>query len=334
MNVFEMEPMLPEACRELTDKAVDLIAQSSALLGMLNADVKLAVADLVRTMDCHYSNRIADADCLQDSTQKTTSAHIKAQFLIDSGEAPEKPLSKAFISWVHRELYHCPPEYGALDPLLDHFEQVYDPALHSRDRQVIAVAAAHHRLIWIHPFNDSNGLLARLMSHACLTQLGLDSRLWSLSRGLAQNPAKYKRLLQAAGKPHLNSLNGHSTLSQRSLARFCDYFLDSCIHQVNDMHRSLQPQGLQLRIERYCAFETDARRLLPGSWNLLREALLCGAFNRGRAAALTGKGSVQARKVLARLIEKGLLVSDTPKSAVRLGLPLYALDQWLPGLYQ
>lgn len=329
-----MEPMLPESSRLLTDKAVDLIAKSSALAGMLNADMKLAVGDLVRSMDCHYSRRIADSDSSQGMPQETASAHIEVQALINNGEVPLNAFSKSFVSWMHREFYQRLPEYGAMDQLLDHFEQAYNPALHSRPRQVIAVAAAHHRLLWIHPFIDGNGILARLMSHACLIQLGIDNSLWSLSRGLANRSAKYGRLLQAANKPHLNTLNGHSALSQRSLAKFCDFFLDTCIDQIDCMHHSLEPQGLQLRIERYCAFETDAKKLLPGSWNLLREALLCGAFNRGRAAALTGKGSVQARKVLARLIEKGLLVSDTPKSPVRLGLPLHVLDQWMPGFYQ
>ncbi len=380
MKLSEMEPMMPEDCRELSDKAVDLIAKSNTLAGMLNADVKLAVADLVCSMDCYYGSVIdgidiqaidiervlhADFDSSEEkrNIQKEIMARIEVQALIDNDEAPYNAFSKAFSLWIHKAFYqrlpesmlctdnlnkiipgstrktsiqhgtHMIPEHEAVDALLTHFEQVYDPLLHSRVRQVIAVAAAHHRFIWIHPFSDRNEFLTRLMSHACFKQLGIDSSLWLLSRGLAKKSADYKWLLKAADKPHYKALHGCYTLSQRSLGRFCNFFLDACIDQVDCMLETLQPKDLQLRVSRYCTHETDAKRLLPGSWNLLREILLSGEFQRGKAAELTGKGSVQARKVLARLIEKGLLVSDTPKSAVRLAIPLSILDQWMPALY-
>ena len=99
------------------------------------------------------------------------------------------------------------------------------------------------------------------------------------------------------------------------------------------MGKSLDLKNIQLRIERYCTHEIGIKSLLPGSWQLLREALLSGEFKRGKAADLTGKSPAQARKVLGRLVEKGLLVSDTEKGPVRLGFPLHALDEWMPGLY-
>jgi Fic family protein len=381
-----MEPMMPEDCRELADKTVDLIKKSSSFAGMLNADVALAVGDLVRSMNCYYSNFIEghdthprdieralreDFDSSEDKRdlQKEAKAHIEVQGLIDKGEAPHKAFSKAFALWTHKEFCerlpesmlwvknpdtdemlpvipgrfretsiqvgrHIAPRHEDLDKLLVRFEEAYDPVLHSRVRQVISVAAAHHRFVWIHPFNDGNGRVTRLMSHAYLKQLGIGSSLWSVSRGLAKRASDYKQLLQAADEPRHDALDGRGALSERSLTKFCEFFLDVCIDQVDFMNSRLELKGLQLRIERYCAHETDAKCLLPGSWNLLREALLSGEFNRGKAAALTGKGSVQARKVLAKLIEKRLLVSDTPKGAVRLGFPLDVLDQWMPGLYQ
>lgn len=381
-----MEPMMPKECRELTDKAVDLIEKSSSFAGMLNADVALAVGDLVRSMNCYYSNFIEghdthpkdieralleDFDTSEDKRdlQKEAKAHIEVQGLIDRGEAPHKAFSKEFALWTHKEFYerlpesmlwaknpdtdevlpvipgrlretsvqvgrHIPPRYEDLNKFLARFEEAYDPALHSRIRQIISVAAAHHRFAWIHPFIDGNGRVTRLMSHACLKQLGIGSSLWSVSRGLAKRSSDYKRLLQAADESRHGALDGRGALSETTLTEFCEFFLDVCIDQVEFMNDRLELKGLQSRIERYCAHETDAKGLLPGSWNLLREALLSGEFNRGKAAELTGKGSVQARKVLAKLVEKGLLISDTPKGAVRLGFPLDVLDQWMPGLYQ
>jgi hypothetical protein len=40
---------------------------------------------------------------------------------------------------------------------------------------ILAAACAHHRLLWVHPFLDGNGRVARLMSYAMLRK-SLDTR--------------------------------------------------------------------------------------------------------------------------------------------------------------
>lgn len=170
------------------------------------------------------------------------------------------------------------------------------------------------------------------MSHAYLKQLGIGSSLWSVSRGLARSSGDYKRLLQAADSPRQGALDGRGSLSEKALTEFCEYFFDVCIDQVEFMSRSLDLRSLQVRIERYCVHEIALKNLMVGSWPLLREALLSGEFKRGRAAEIIGKSPAQARKVLGTLLKKELLVSDTEKGPVRLGLPLDVLDEWMPGL--
>jgi hypothetical protein len=99
------------------------------------------------------------------------------------------------------------------------------------------------------------------------------------------------------------------------------------------MEALFEPAELQRRMEIWCEEETRAERLPKGSWPLLREAALAGTFSRGKAADLTGYRERQARTVLNRLIEKGLLVSPTTRSPVRLGFPLAVVDRWFPRLY-
>ena len=48
---------------------------------------------------------------------------------------------------------------------------------------------------------------------------------------------------------------------------------------------------------------------------------------------MTGLGARTADKALAALLEKELLMSDTPKGAVSIGLPLDALAFYFPRLY-
>jgi Fic family protein len=55
-------------------------------------------------------------------------------------------------------------------------EQVYSAL--GRAETILAAAAAHHRLLWIHPFADGNGRVARLMSHASLLEVLDTGSVW------------------------------------------------------------------------------------------------------------------------------------------------------------
>jgi Fic family protein len=296
-------------------------------------------------------------------------AHIEVQRAIDAGEDdPAFPASTEYAVWLHREFCrrlpaellevfdpesgrsarvepgalrdgevvvgrHLPPPAAALPAFLDRFAQAYDPRQLSKVRQTVAVAAAHHRFLWIHPFYDGNGRVARLMSHAMLKRLGVGSGLWSVSRGLARNASLYKTLLTAADQPRRNDLDGRGNLSQAALVEFCQFFLAACVDQVGYMRSVLDPSELLRRMEIYVEDEVRAGRLPRGSFPLLREALLAGQFERGQAPALTGYKERMARTVLARLLELGMLLSSGPKSPVRLGFPLVVVDRWFPSLY-
>ena len=386
-DVATMEPMLPEeANRDLEDTAFELIARASALAGQIHPIVTRSVGDLVRSMNCYYSNFIEghnthprDIDralrndfskqTKQRELQKEAVAHIEVQRLIDEGrDDRQAPLTSGYGLWLHREFCsrlpktmlwvedpeshrkvrvepgvlrdgevavgdHLPPSAAALPRFLDRFDAAYDPRNLSKIRQVVAVAAAHHRFLWIHPFYDGNGRVARLMSHAMLTRLGIGNSLWSVARGLARNVATYKSLLHEADQTRKGDLDGRGALSEGALVAFCRFFLDAALDQVSYMHSILDPAELLRRIEIYTEEEIRARRLPKGAFSLLREAVLAGEFERGKAASITGYEERAARTVLSALIKRGLLVSVSPKKPVRLGLPLAVVERWFPALY-
>jgi Fic family protein len=74
---------------------------------------------------------------------------------------------------------------GAVPRFLQRCEQVYASA--GKTESVIGIAAAHHRLLWIHPFLDGNGRVAMLMSHAMMLDSLDTGAVWSVARGLARN---------------------------------------------------------------------------------------------------------------------------------------------------
>lgn len=63
------------------------------------------------------------------------------------------------------------------------------------------------------------------------------------------------------------------------------------------------------------------------------EALHRGELARGEASRITGRPERTAREVLSKLIESGLLVSDTPKGPVRLAFTSASADVLFPRLF-
>ena len=57
---------------------------------------------------------------------------------------------------------------------------------------IVAAAASHHRLAWVHPFADGNGRVARLHTHLLLHAMGLTAGLWSPLRGFARSEERHK----------------------------------------------------------------------------------------------------------------------------------------------
>jgi hypothetical protein len=58
-----------------------------------------------------------------------------------------------------------------------------------------------------------------------------------------------------------------------------------------------------------------------------------GALERGEFKQMTGLGERTAGSLLRALLQRGLLVSDTPQGRVRFGLPLHALRFCFPALW-
>jgi hypothetical protein len=65
----------------------------------------------------------------------------------------------------------------------------------------------------------------------------------------------------------------------------------------------------------------------------MHHVIAVGPVSRGDFNRMLGLGERMGRTVIAQLLKDGLLVSDTPKGELRIGLPLDALNILMPNLY-
>jgi Fic family protein len=382
-----MEPLvLSDGSRHrgpLSDLAVELAAASSGFRRSLPPGIVGPLADLVRAMNCYYSNLIEghnthpvdieramkndySGDPEKRNLQLEAKAHVAVQRWIDEGGVKGRATTVAAVCEIHRRFSELLPDDllvvsdpesgrtvkvvagelrrddvkvgrhlaispGAVPRFMTRFEQAYSAL--GRSQTILAAAAAHHRLLWIHPFADGNGRVARLMSHATLLEVLDTGGVWSVARGLARNAAEYKQHLVDCDAPRRNDLDGRGALSEEALAEFTKFFLKTCLDQVRFMEGLVRPDRLRDRILLWAEEEIRAGLLPTKSGQILEAILFRGELPRGDVPALLGASERSGRRVVSALLERGVLVSESTRAPLFITFPAALAAQWMPGLF-
>ncbi len=368
----------------LDDLGVELASRSAGFRRSLPEGVLKPLADLVRAMNCYYSNLIEghdthpvdieralnndySAEPKTRNLQLEAKAHIAVQQWIDEGGGLHgKEFSADGICEIHRRFCEGLPEDllwvedldtkerikvvpgelrnrdvtvgrhvaispGAVPRFLDRFDEVYSNA--GRAGTILGAAAAHHRLLWIHPFLDGNGRVARLVSHATLLEALDTGGVWSVARGFARRVADYKSHLAACDLERRNDLDGRGHLSEEALAGFTQFFLETCLDQISFMERLVEPNRLRARILLWAEEEIRLGEIPERAGSVLEAVLFRGELPRGEVADVLGVSDRQARRVVAALTERRVLMSQGPRSPLHIAFPAELASRWMPGLF-
>lgn len=367
----------------LTDLALGLAQKSAGFRRSLPESLLSSLADLVRSMNCYYSNLIEghdthpidieralkddySKDAIKRDLQLEARAHITVQKWIDADNLKGRALTADAILEIHRRFCELLPNdllwiedpatkekikvipgelrdrdvavgnHVSVSPLavprfLKRFEEVYSKL--GKTETILAAAAAHHRLVWIHPFLDGNGRVARLMSHAMLLEALDTGAVWSIARGLARSVDAYKGHLAACDLTRRNDLDGRGHLSEESLTEFTKFFLNTCIDQVSFMEGLMQPDQLRARILLWAEEQMRLNKLPPKSGAILEAVLYRGELPRADTPAIVDSSERSTRRVVSSLLEQGVLTSESTRAPLRLAFPATLASRWMPGLF-
>ncbi len=367
----------------LNELAVELAAKSAGFRRSMPEGVVTALANLVRVMNCYYSNLIEGHDTHpvdieralhndysddpgKRNLQLEARAHVSVQEWIDADGLAGKAATLQGIREIHRRFgdllpdemlwdgnpesgerirvqpgtlrkrdvkidRHVPISAGAVPRFLERFEAVYSNL--GKAATIYSAAAAHHRLLWIHPFLDGNGRVARLLSHAMLRNALDTGGIWSIARGLARQESAYKTHLAACDQPRRGDLDGRGSRSEAALADFTHFFLQTCLDQVTFMEGLVEPNRLRARIRVWVEEEVRTNGLPSQSGGIMEAVLNRGELPRGEVSGLTGTGDRQARRIVAALQEAGVLIADSSRAPLRIAFPAALASRWMPGLF-
>ncbi len=317
--------------------------------------------DIERALKKDYSS-----DFAKRNLQLEAEAHIAVQAWIDDGGISGKVITSATVTGIHRRFCQLlpddllwveepktgnkikvmPGEYRTSDVKVGHhvaispgsvarfmqrYEQFYSNL--NRHNSIVAAAAAHHRLLWIHPFLDGNGRVARLLSHASLKESLGSTGIWSVARGLARKQSEYKNYLMKCDDARHGDHDGRGPLSEESLATFTRFFLETCLDQVKFMRTLVRPDLLRTRVLVWAKEEIEQQKLPPRSTLVLETLLRVGELPRGEVQSMLDVSPATARRIISALTEQGIVVSETTRAPLKLAFPASLASRWFPGLF-
>lgn len=205
---------------------------------------------------------------------------------------------------------HCPPDAAQIDSYLEElldfinkdFGEKYD---------LLKVAIAHHRFVWIHPFDNGNGRVVRLLTYAMLVRSGFNvemgGRILNPTAIFCNNRDLYYRKLAAADSG-----------TREGISEWCEYVLGGLRDEIEKIDRLCDYDFLKTKILFHALKKSlSDGRLSPNDWDVLSIAIEKGTFKApDLAPAFRGKSKSGLSRYIRRLQDENLILPLTPKGRI------------------
>lgn len=285
--------------------------QLKELFHMLESLCSARIEGNRTTLSEIIENRLEGASPADEEIREILNMEEAMNFI--DGNVKTFPLDRAFICKLHRltvkdltlapngegdktpGLYrqqnvniagsnHKPPEYlqvnDYMDELLGFVNQPVSPKY-----DLIKTAIAHHRFVWIHPFNNGNGRTVRLFTYALLVKQG-----FHVDTGRILNPT-------AVFCSDRNQYYGHLAEADlgtdAGMALWCEYVLSGLKQEIEKIDRLTEYDFLKKEIiipaighahEREVITDTEAKILRKTAELGVMQASDIGEFFRKKSA--------------------------------------------------
>ena len=156
-----------------------------------------------------------------------------------NGEGSRYPGELRKINVSIAKSRHNPPDYISLPDYFEEFLNFINQNLEEQ-YQLLMVAIAHHRFTWIHPYDNGNGRIVRLLTYALLIKLGFqvkNGRIINPSAVFYTDRDKYYKMLEIADK-----------LDEQSLLKWAQYFLLGLKNEIEKIDSLLSMKYVREKI--------------------------------------------------------------------------------------
>lgn len=198
-----------------------------------------------------YVEQIIEQEEKDEQTKEILNLENAIKYIEDNIDK-DKSINRAFISDLHKILtkgLSLPPKgegsrypgelrknevaiknSGHTPPspiqLQDYFMEFIDfiNKNHKEQYQLLMTAIAHHRFEYIHPFDNGNGRMGRLLNYALLIKLG-----FKVKNGRLLNPSS---VFYTNRDEYYNMLSRADSLKDEDILAWCEYFLRGLKNEI------------------------------------------------------------------------------------------------------
>jgi Fic family protein len=196
---------------------------------------------------------------------------------------------------------HRPPDYLKIG---DYMEELFNFINHedSHKYDLLKVAIAHHRFVWIHPFTNGNGRSVRLFTYALLVKLGFNvGRILNPTAVFCSNRDNYYQYLSLA-----DSGENEGMLS------WCTYVLKGLKEEMEKIDRLLDYVYLRTEILEPAIRYSLARQFITDKEAKILKTTVDKQIIQASDLKVhfPGKQDSEISRQIRKLIEKNMLVPE------------------------
>ena len=206
---------------------------------------------------------------------------------------------------------HIPPDVSKVQ---DYFDELLDFVNQERDQKddLLVSAIAHHRMTWIHPFDNGNGRMVRMFTYALLIKQGFQiqtGRILNPTAIFCMDRNKYNDMLAKA-----------DTGTREDVLAWCEYVLSGLKEEIEKIDHLLDKQYMVDNVLLpSLIFALDRKQITPLEHSILVFLVKSDDMTIKSSDLIdiaNQKHPVQRSRIIGRLKDKGMLLSlpDSPRT--------------------
>jgi len=220
-----------------------------------------------------------------------------------NGEGDHTPGSYRTVDLSIAQSNHQPPSFLHVAELMANlFKFISKPSLSRYD--LLKVAIAHHRFVWVHPYGNGNGRTVRLLTYAMLVKAG-----FNINVGRIVNPTA---IFCSDRNLYYNYLAKADTGTENGMIEWCEYVLGGLKNEVAKIDKLLNYEFLKANILLHALNEIKQNGIIDlNEWTVLKLAVeKTFVVSQDLQSLMPKKLTAAISRDLRRLREKNFLRND------------------------
>jgi len=231
------------------------------------------------------------------------------------GEGDATPGSYRTHNVIIKNSHHIPPDPISTAPYMDKLFE-FIGADDKPKYDLLKVAIAHHRFVWIHPFSNGNGRTVRLFTYAMLVKYG-----FSIDKGRILNPAA---MFCSQRDDYYDKLALADTGTNENMLVWCQYVLNGLKNEIEKIDRLLEYSFLKKNILLPAISYAVERKLITDLESRILKRTVEKKFIKASDLAdiVTSRYSSERSRIIRQLKNKKMLMS-IPESPRRYSIHFF-----------